>query len=388
FLPAAIVGQAVCAPLALGPCLLRSPPAPSGPESGGTLIPESYHPDRRCPGSGYKLGSCSLLPGGAGDGQKGVETGFANVLPFVLQLGNVCNFPFQRRGRSGPGHSLSKRFLVGTLSDRRGAGIRTQAFLLPQKLKLWGFSPLGPCLCHGHCCLSPRLAGPEESAWGDEEEAVEHSYYNSVPGKEPPPGGLVDSRLALTQPCALTALGQGPSASVRDARSLPWDVGSTGAAPPGDGYVQADARGPLDLEEHLYVNTQGLDAPEPEDSPKKDLFDMRPFEDALKLHECSVAAGMTAAPSLGDQWPNPHPPGPLWPPRGLLRQEPWYHGGMSRPEAAERMPRLMGTSCVRASVTPTRGSMSSPACRRTAQAPTAGGPGGVVSWAQVGGSRA
>ena len=48
--------------------------------------------------------------------------------------------------------------------------------------------------------------------------------------------------------------------------------------PPGDGSVQADARGPRDYEDHLYVNTQGLDAPEPlqpEDSPKKDLFDMR-----------------------------------------------------------------------------------------------------------------
>lgn len=49
--------------------------------------------------------------------------------------------------------------------------------------------------------------------------------------------------------------------------------------------MQADARGPHDYEEHLYVNTQGLDAMEsedvseapllPEDSPKKDLFDMR-----------------------------------------------------------------------------------------------------------------
>ena len=48
--------------------------------------------------------------------------------------------------------------------------------------------------------------------------------------------------------------------------------------------MQADARGPHDYEEHLYVNTQGLDAVELEDtaeaplqfedSPKKDLFDM------------------------------------------------------------------------------------------------------------------
>lgn len=66
---------------------------------------------------------------------------------------------------------------------------------------------------------------------------------------------------------------------------LPDDPTATlsSAALPGDGYVQADTRGPRDYEEHLYVNTQGLDAPEPEDlvppqpedSPKKDLFDMR-----------------------------------------------------------------------------------------------------------------
>nr|XP_055103609.1 SHC-transforming protein 2 isoform X1 [Symphalangus syndactylus] len=197
-----------------------------------------------------------------------------------------------------------------------------------------------------------RLAGPEESAWGDEEEALDHNYYNSIPGKEPPLGGLVDSRLALTQPCALTALSQGPSPSLRDARSLPWDVGSTGTAPPGDGYVQADARGPPDHEEHLYVNTQGLDAPEPEDSPKKDLFDMRPFEDALKLHECSVAAGVTAAPlPLEDQWPSPPTRrAPVAPTEEQLRQEPWYHGRMSR-RAAERMLRADGDFLVRDSVT-------------------------------------
>lgn len=65
-----------------------------------------------------------------------------------------------------------------------------------------------------------------------------------------------------------------------------WAPGLSSAALPGDGYVQADARGPREYEEHLYVNTQGLDAldapepedplpPQPEDSPKKDLFDMR-----------------------------------------------------------------------------------------------------------------
>ncbi|XP_032250511.1 SHC-transforming protein 2 [Phoca vitulina] len=202
-----------------------------------------------------------------------------------------------------------------------------------------------------------RLTRPEESAWGDEEE-TEHNYYNSIPGKEPPLGGLVDSRLTLTQPCALGALGalgQGVSPARRDTRSLPWDLGPSGTGPPGDGYVQADARGPRDYEDHLYVNTQGLDAPEalqPEDSPKKDLFDMRPFEDALKLHECSVGTGTAAAPlPLEDQWPSPPTRrAPIAPTEEQLRQEPWYHGQMSR-RAAEKLLRADGDFLVRDSVT-------------------------------------
>ncbi|CAO2641592.1 SHC-transforming protein 2 [Lemmus lemmus] len=193
-----------------------------------------------------------------------------------------------------------------------------------------------------------RLTGLEESAWGDDDEATDHNYYNSIPGKEPPLGGLVDSRLAVTQPCAL-----GISPARRDARGLPWDMGPSGTAPPGDGYVQADARGPHDYEEHLYVNTQGLDAPLlPEDSPKKDLFDMRPFEDALKLHECTVAAGITAAPfPLEDQWPSPPTRrAPIAPTEEQLRQEPWYHGRMSR-RAAEKLLRADGDFLVRDSIT-------------------------------------
>lgn len=66
-----------------------------------------------------------------------------------------------------------------------------------------------PCwgLCSRWLCVR-RLTGPEDSAWGDEDE-TEHSYYNRTPGKEPPLGGLVDSRLTpAQQPCALGALGQ------------------------------------------------------------------------------------------------------------------------------------------------------------------------------------
>nr|XP_031529690.1 SHC-transforming protein 2 isoform X3 [Vicugna pacos] len=213
-----------------------------------------------------------------------------------------------------------------------------------------------------------RLTGLEDSAWGDEEE-LEHNYYNSIPGKEPPLGGLVDSRLALTQPCPLGtpgALGQAAPPARRDTRGLQWDMGPSAPAPPGDGYVQADARGSRDYEDHLYVNTQGLDGPEPlqpEDSPQRDLFDMRarsvlpssegPFEDALRLHECSVvAAGTAAAPlPVEDQWPSPPTRrAPIAPTEEQLRQEPWYHGQMSR-RAAEKLLRADGDFLVRDSVT-------------------------------------
>lgn len=35
----------------------------------------------------------------------------------------------------------------------------------------------------------------EEQMWGEDEDFSEHDYYNSIPGKEPPVGGVVDSRL-------------------------------------------------------------------------------------------------------------------------------------------------------------------------------------------------
>lgn len=77
--------------------------------------------------------------------------------------------------------------------------------------------------------------------------------------------------------------------------------------PPGDGYVQADAKGPRDYEDHLYVNTQGLDAPEAlqlEDSPKKDLFDMRMWgPPSLRGEAMALAArGLLGAARPSSPW--------------------------------------------------------------------------------------
>lgn len=77
-----------------------------------------------------------------------------------------------------------------------------------------------------------------------------------------------------------------------------------------------------------------------------------PFEDALRLHECSVAAGPAAAPlPVEDQWPSPPTRrAPIAPTEEQLRQEPWYHGQMSR-RAAEKLLRVDGDFLVRDSVT-------------------------------------
>ncbi|NP_001038438.1 SHC-transforming protein 2 [Danio rerio] len=193
----------------------------------------------------------------------------------------------------------------------------------------------------------------EESAWGEDEESSEHDYYNSIPGKEPPVGGVVDSRLrppagllghVHTHPQSKTS--QMGSPAKRDANSLPathlcyevhWDTeNNRSSSLTSDGYLRADGHPPgsRDYEEHLYVNTQNLDNLEASvvgrrpESPKKDIFDMRPFEDALRLHE---ASGVCV---LEDKWPSPpRRRAPVAPTEDQLRREMWYHGRMSRRDA-------------------------------------------------------
>lgn len=77
-----------------------------------------------------------------------------------------------------------------------------------------------------------------------------------------------------------------------------------------------------------------------------------PFEDALKLHERAVAVGVAVAPPPSeDRWPSPPTRrAPVAPTEEQLRQEPWYHGQMSR-RAAEKLLRADGDFLVRDSVT-------------------------------------
>ncbi|XP_026160372.1 SHC-transforming protein 2 isoform X2 [Mastacembelus armatus] len=233
-----------------------------------------------------------------------------------------------------------------------------------------------------------RSVRPEEPVWVEDEDFSEHDYYNSIPGKEPPVGGVVDSRLrpsgALfghihTQPQSKTAAAQMGSPARREQASYPpgqlcyelhWDT-ETGSSSglTSDGYLCADGhpQGSRDYEEHQYVNTQSLEnldslaqgasghrAIRAPDSPKKDLFDMRPFEDALKLHEASGGAvGSSTAAATGgaqaavggvrvveDQWPSPpRRRAPVAPNEEQLRRETWYHSRMSRRDAEKLLVR-------------------------------------------------
>uniref|UniRef100_A0A3P9HS51 SHC (Src homology 2 domain containing) transforming protein 2 n=1 Tax=Oryzias latipes TaxID=8090 RepID=A0A3P9HS51_ORYLA len=174
---------------------------------------------------------------------------------------------------------------------------------------------------------------PEEPVWGDDEDPSEHDYYNSIPGKEPPIGGVVDSRL-------------------RPAGALLGHVHTQPPSKPAP-QVRVSVSRNHDYEEHQYVNTQSLEHLDaqgadgqrgPNDSPKKDLFDMRPFEDALKLHKACGGAGSQAGggvvPILEDQWPSPpRRRAPVAPNEEQLRREPWYHSRMSRRDAEKLLVR-------------------------------------------------
>ncbi|KAF7663077.1 hypothetical protein LDENG_00218800 [Lucifuga dentata] len=218
-----------------------------------------------------------------------------------------------------------------------------------------------------------RTVRTEEPMWGEDDDFSEHDYYNSIPGKEPPVGGLVDSRLRPSgallghihiQPQSKNTTQMGSSAR-REPVSYPpsqlcyelhWDTDThSSSGLTSDGYLCADGQPPSsrDYEEHQYVNTQSLEsldslAQGPDghrgacapDSPKKDLFDMRPFEDALKLHEASAGAVGSVVHSGGgvrvleDQWPSPpRRRAPVAPNEEQLRRETWYHGRMSRRDA-------------------------------------------------------
>ncbi|NXB89699.1 SHC1 protein, partial [Vidua chalybeata] len=186
-----------------------------------------------------------------------------------------------------------------------------------------------------------RMAGFDGSAWDEEEEepAPDHQYYNDFPGKEPPIGGVVDMRLqdgAAQTPNHLGA-------------TLPVGQSSGGEYDPQKQHTpaQAGTSGRTDLfDDPSYVNVQNIDKTRQASasgtpttangSAQRDLFDMKPFEDALRVPP-SVPVGLPPAQVVASM-------------EEQLRREPWYHGKMSRKEA-EKLLKVNGDFLVRESTT-------------------------------------
>ncbi|XP_074927099.1 SHC-transforming protein 1 isoform X2 [Chelonoidis abingdonii] len=178
-----------------------------------------------------------------------------------------------------------------------------------------------------------RMAGFDGSAWDEEEEEPsDHQYYNDFPGKEPPVGGVVDMRLrdgtsVAQMPNHLGAtlpVGQMSSAEHDPRKQHPPAQGRDKYAPGAVPAIRTDL-----FDDPSYVNVQNLDRSRQASaasipgtangSTQRDLFDMKPFEDALRVPPV-VPVGLPPAQLLASM-------------EEQLRREPWYHGKMSRKEA-------------------------------------------------------
>ncbi|XP_065276081.1 SHC-transforming protein 1 isoform X3 [Emys orbicularis] len=189
-----------------------------------------------------------------------------------------------------------------------------------------------------------RMAGFDGSAWDEEEEEPsDHQYYNDFPGKEPPLGGVVDMRLRDGASVAQTPNHLGATLPVGQMSSAEHDTRKQHPpAPPSAGpALRTDL-----FDDPSYVNVQNLDRSRQASaasipgtangSAQRDLFDMKPFEDALRVPP-TVPVGLPPAQLLASM-------------EEQLRREPWYHGKMSRKEA-EKLLKVNGDFLVRESTT-------------------------------------
>ncbi|KAG5856437.1 hypothetical protein ANANG_G00007950 [Anguilla anguilla] len=161
-----------------------------------------------------------------------------------------------------------------------------------------------------------RMAPFDGSAWEEEDDegvpAPDVPYYNNFPGKQPPPGGLVDMRGR-----------QGHSTGA----TLPYGQNDVHKQPLPPLPAGAKEGGRDLFDDPSYVN---VDKPRPpaaaaNGSAHRDAFDMKPFDDALSG---------AAAPPMAEQ----------------LQSEPWFHGSLSRRQA-ERLLTRDGDFLVRESGT-------------------------------------
>ncbi|XP_073908511.1 SHC-transforming protein 3 isoform X2 [Castor canadensis] len=192
--------------------------------------------------------------------------------------------------------------------------------------------------------LQDRMQSLDEPWTEEEGDGPDHPYYNSIPSKMPPPGGFVDARLKTRPHAPDTAQFSGKEQTYYQGRHLgdtfgedwqrtPIRQGSLDIynMPEGKGHVATVGEAPT------YVNTRHIPpqalpaaASSAESSPRKDLFDMKPFEDALKNQSLGPMLNKAASVECIS------PVSPRAPDAKMLEEldaEPWYQGEMSRKEA-------------------------------------------------------
>ncbi|XP_059745496.1 SHC-transforming protein 3 isoform X2 [Bos javanicus] len=209
--------------------------------------------------------------------------------------------------------------------------------------------------------LHDRMQSLDEPWTEEESDGSDHPYYNSIPSKTPPPGGFADARLK--------ARPHGPDTAQFAGKEQTYYQGRHLGDPFGEDWQQTPVRqGSLDIysmpegkshvaptgEAPTYVNTQRIPqqtgpatGSSAESSPRKDLFDMKPFEDALKIQSLgpvlSKAASMECISPVSPRAPDAKM-------LEELKAEPWYQGEMSRKEA-EGLLKRDGDFLVRKSTT-------------------------------------
>ncbi|NXB68054.1 SHC3 protein, partial [Struthidea cinerea] len=217
-----------------------------------------------------------------------------------------------------------------------------------------------------------------EDPWTEEDiEETEHPYYNNIPNKIPPPGGFLDARLKTRLP---TAADTAQSASGVGGEQIYYQSHHLGEKFCEEWHHGPVKQGSLDIcsmsedkpevaptaELPTYVNTQhinreallalqadaestfsGTTENVEASSPGKDLFDMKPFEDALKNQTSETM--LKKSTSMGCTSP-PLSRAAVRTEAEELSTEPWYHGEMSRKEA-EQLLKKCGDFLVRKSTT-------------------------------------
>ncbi|KFP33751.1 SHC-transforming protein 3, partial [Colius striatus] len=182
-----------------------------------------------------------------------------------------------------------------------------------------------------------RMQSLDEPWMEEDKEATEHPYYNNIPNKMPPPGGFFDARLKARLPSAVDTVQVKGKSQVTPTAEMPTYVNTQ--------HINIEAL--LALQTDAESSFSGAADDTKESSPGKDLFDMKPFEDALK-NQTSEAA-LTKSTFMGCTSPLLSQAAD-WTVAEELSREPWYQGEMSRKEA-EQLLKKCGDFLVRKSTT-------------------------------------